>query len=43
MDMFFGDHMLDKVLRYNWRKFDEYFQVLAAFVQMGFAQSKYLI
>lgn len=43
MEVFFSDLMLDKVLRNNWRRFDEYFQVLASFAQNGFAPMKYLI
>jgi hypothetical protein len=31
MQHFFSDQLLDKLLRSNWRKFDEYFQVLASF------------
>jgi len=43
MEVFFSVQMLDKVLRVNWRRFDEYFQVLASFAQNGFAPMKYLI
>jgi hypothetical protein len=43
MEVFFSNHMLDKVLRNNWRRYEEYFQVLASFAQIGFAQMKYLI
>jgi Domain of unknown function (DUF3517) len=43
MEVFFSEQMLDKVLRLNWRRFDEYFQVLASFAQNGFAPMKYLI
>ena len=35
--------MVDKVLRTNWRKFDEYFQVLASFAQIGHTEAKFLI
>jgi hypothetical protein len=31
MEVFFSEEMLDKILRNNWRRFDEYFQVLASF------------
>lgn len=43
MEQFFSDTMLDKTLRLNWRRFDEYFQVLASFAQIGFSQMKYLV
>jgi len=43
MEVFFNDLMFDKILRNNWRRFDEYFLVLASFAQNGFAPMKYLI
>lgn len=43
MEVFFSEEMLDKILRNNWRRFDEYFQVLASFAQNGFAPMRYLI
>lgn len=43
MQSFFCESMLDVVLRKNWRKFDEYFQVLASFAQMGKIEAQHLI
>lgn len=42
-DVYFSDRMLDKVLRDNWRRFDEYFQVLSYFVHIGFPETKFMI
>jgi hypothetical protein len=43
MQAFFCENILDVVLRKNWRKFDEYFQVLAGFAQMGKTEAQHLI
>lgn len=41
MDLYFNN-MLDFV-RVHWTRFDEYFSILKDFLQLGFAEAKYLI
>jgi len=41
MDLYFNQ-MLDTV-RTHWRRYDEYFQVLAHFIQLGFNETKFII